>query len=67
MKGEHIAFIGNDEELTAFLIRAGVEPEHHKGAKQLFDAMGGLTISNSQTGEYCVGKAIPPMMKEQAI
>ena len=63
----YIAVITNDDELDAFLDRAGVHKDHRDVACKLYDAMGSLTITNSTTGEYCIARDVPPMLRAQAI
>ena len=63
----YIAIIHTDKERTAYLTRAGVQPEGHDVARKLFKALKGLTITNSSTGEYCIARDVPPMLTEQAI
>ena len=63
----YIAIINNDDELDSFLDRAGVNQDHRDVACKLFHTLRGLTITNSTTGEYCIARSVPPMLRECAI
>lgn len=63
----YIAIITNDDELDEFCDRAGVHQSHRNMTCKLFDTMGSLTITNATTGEYCLARSVPPMLRECAI
>lgn len=63
----YIAIVTNEDELDNFCDRAGVHQSHRDLTCKLFDAMGSLTITNATTGEYCLARSVPPMLRECAI
>ena len=63
----HIAIIRTEDELDAFIDRAGVAQENRDWTRKMFHALKGLTITNSRTGEYCVGSKYIPSLTVQAI
>ena len=63
----HIAIIKTEDELDAFIDRAGVALENIDWTRKMFHARKSLTVTNSRTGEYCVAYKYIPSLTEQAI
>jgi len=63
----YIAIIKTEDELDAFIDRAGVAQRYRDLTCKMYNTLGRLSLTNSKTGEYCLAYKYVPRLMEQAI
>jgi len=67
IRDPHIAFIKTEDDLDAFIDRAGVAQKDRARTCEDYHKRKSLTITNSRTGEYCLAYEYIGRLIEQSM